>query len=146
MKICSHLFGLAAMTVVAFSLTQAGAAEPKPVETDMHEFMEYVFQPTYKRLKAAMATEPTENAAWKEIKSTSLILAESGNLLLERAPEKEAAAWDEYSIAVRTLGGDLYHAAKKKDYAAASTSYKAMLQKCNACHDKFAHGEHQLSP
>lgn len=24
----------------------------RPVEPDMHEFMEYVFQPTYKRLKA----------------------------------------------------------------------------------------------
>lgn len=146
MKICTRLFGLLAMTVVACSWTAAGAAEPQPVEDDMHEFMEYVFQPTYKRLKAAMATEPSENGAWKEIKSTSLILAEGGNLLLERAPEKDTAAWDEYSIAVRTLGGDLYHAAKKKDYAAASTAYKAMLQKCNACHDKFAHGEHQLAP
>lgn len=128
------------------SLGQLGAAEPKPVESDMHEFMEYVYQPTYKRLKAAMASEPTQNSAWKEIKSTSLILAESGNLLLSRAPEKAADEWNEYSIATRDLGGDLYRAAKKKDYAAAMTSYKAMLQKCNACHTTYAHGEHQLSP
>ncbi|MCC9607401.1 hypothetical protein LOC68_12955 [Blastopirellula sp. JC732] len=128
------------------SLGQANAAEPKPVESDMHEFMEYVYQPTYKRLKPAMAAEPKENAVWKEIKSTSLILAESGNLLLSRAPEEGAAEWNEYSIATRELGGDLYRAAKKKDYAAATTAYKAMLQKCNACHTKFAHGEHQLAP
>ena len=34
--------------------SQAGV----PVEPDMHEFMEYVFQPTYKRLKHSIATEP----------------------------------------------------------------------------------------
>ena len=34
------------------------------VEDSMHEFMEYVFQPTYKRLKVSMATEPEDKAGW----------------------------------------------------------------------------------
>lgn len=122
------------------------AAQPQPVEKDMHEFMEYVFQPTYKRLKLVMATAPADNAAWKGIKADSLILAEGGNLLLSRAPEKDAAAWNEISAAVREAGGQLYQAAKKKDYAAARPHYELMLKKCNACHDQFADGEHQLSP
>ncbi|UUO06120.1 hypothetical protein M4951_22510 [Blastopirellula sp. J2-11] len=146
MKFRMHLMSYAALSVVLSLVSGAIAAEPKPVEEDMHEFMEYVFQPTYKRLKPAMASSPKDNGVWKEIKSTSLILAEGGNLLLIRAPEKDAAAWNEYSVAVRDLGGDLYRAAQKKDYAAATTHYKAMLTKCNRCHDKFAHGEHQLSP
>lgn len=33
----------------------------EPFESDMHEFMEYVFQPTFKRLQSAMATEPDNN-------------------------------------------------------------------------------------
>ena len=37
------------------------SAAPTPVEPDMHEFMEYVYQPTYKRLKVSMAAEPTED-------------------------------------------------------------------------------------
>jgi hypothetical protein len=52
----------------------------------------------------------------------------------------------EWSVAVRATGGDLYQAAKKKDFPAARKHYETMLTKCNACHTQFAHGEHQLSP
>ena len=124
----------------------ANKVAPQPVEEDMHEFMEYIFQPTYLRLKQSMAAEPKENAGWKAIKSDGLILAEGGNLLLHRLPKEDAASWAEQSASVRDLGAELYQSAKKKDYAAARQSYEAMLKKCNACHDQFAHGEHQLSP
>jgi hypothetical protein len=116
------------------------------VEGDMHEFMEYVFQPTYKRLKVSMAAAPADNNAWKGIKSDALILAEGGNLLLLRLPEEDATDWQVLSAAVRDTGGNLYRAAKKKDFPAAQQHYQAMLKKCNACHDKFAGGEHQLLP
>jgi hypothetical protein len=122
------------------------AVEPVPVEPSMHEFMEYEFQPTYLRLKAQMAAQPADNQAWKAIKSDSLILAEGGNLLLSRLPEKDAQAWQELSVQVRSLGGELYKAAKKKDYKSAHEHYQAMLVKCNACHQQFAKGEHQLAP
>jgi hypothetical protein len=112
----------------------------------MHEFMEYVFQPTYLRLKQSMAAAPADNAGWKGVKADSLVLAEGGNLLLLRTPEEESAAWNETSAAVRDLGGELYQAAKKKDYPTARKHYEAMLIKCNSCHDKFAGGEHQLAP
>jgi cytochrome c553 len=118
----------------------------QPVEDNMHEFMEYVFQPTYKRLKEAMASEPTDNGAWKAIKSDALILAESGNLLLIRKPKELADVWTQHSVVVRELGGNLYQAARKKDYESARRNYTSMLTKCNSCHDKFADGEHQLKP
>ncbi len=121
-------------------------AAPQAVEDDMHEFMEYVFQPTYKRLKQSMSAEPADNSVWKGIKSDSLILAEGGNLLLLRVPDEDAATWSELSAAVRDLGGQLYRSAKKKNYADAGKSYRAMLMKCNDCHNKFADGEHQLAP
>jgi len=40
----------------------------------------------------------------------------------------------------------LYHAAKEKDFAKATTSYKAMLENCNACHRQFEEGKHILKP
>jgi hypothetical protein len=138
--------GSAPLVNRALAENQPAATEPAPVEEDMHEFMEYVFQPTYLRLKQAMASEPQENAGWKAIKSDSLILAEGGNLLLHRMPKDDAQAWGDESAAVRDLGGDLYRAAKMKDYPAARKSYEKMLVRCNACHDTFAHGEHQLAP
>ncbi|QDU95244.1 hypothetical protein [Lignipirellula cremea] len=125
---------------------KADAAVPQAVEGDMHEFMEYVFQPTYKRLKQSMAAAPADNTGWKGIKSDSLILAEGGNLLLFRGPAETPAAWAETSTAVRDLGGKLYQAAKKKDFESASQHYRAMLTQCNRCHTEFANGEHQLTP
>ncbi|HUG19551.1 MAG TPA: hypothetical protein VMM56_11260 [Planctomycetaceae bacterium] len=126
--------------------TVLDSSKPEPVETDMHEFMEYYFQPTYQRLKVAMAVETKDNNAWKAIKADAMILAEGGNLTLQRTPEEDAEAWNKFSAEIREHGKSLYVAAKKKDAAVAQKSYETMLNRCNACHDKFADGEHQLAP
>ncbi len=125
---------------------QTASVKSKPVESDMHEFMEYVFQPTYKRLQKSIAAEPVDKAGWKGIKADSLILAEAGNLLLHRGPKEDQAAWDELSVVMREDGSMLYQAAKAKDFKVARQLYEQMITKCNACHDKFAEGEHQLTP
>ncbi len=125
---------------------QAAPNGPGPVEDARPERGEYVFQPAYKRLKPAMAAAPAENAGWKVIKSDGLILAEGGNLLLFRVPDEDAEAWKALSIEVRDLGGALYKAGQAKDFDRARGYYEAMIVKCNACHDKFAGGEHQLEP
>jgi len=78
---------------VAWSGPVAPTEDVKPVEDSMHEFMEYVFQPTYLRLKATMTTAPADNKGWKAIKADSLVLAESCNLLFSRAPDGAAADW-----------------------------------------------------
>jgi hypothetical protein len=124
----------------------ASSAAAEPVEPDMHEFMEYAFEPTFQRLKPAMAAEPADAKGWKVIKADGLILAEGGNLLLARVPDENAADWTRLSLAVRTHGGALYAAGKKRDFAAAKTAYTTMIENCNACHTKFAEGEHQLEP
>lgn len=117
-----------------------------PVETNMHEFMEYYHQPTYRRLKVAMASEPTDKAGWKAIKSDSLILAEGSNLLLSRVPEKDGDDWIAHSNATRGLGAELYAAARKRDYPTARAKYESMLKNCNACHIQFEKGKHILKP
>lgn len=121
-------------------------AKATPVETDMHEFMEYYFQPTYKRLKVTMAAEPADKAGWRGIKADALILAEGGNLLLGHTPETDGPAWNELSVAVRNTGVEFYKAGKARDFASARKHYETLLKNCNACHDKFADGEHQLTP
>jgi hypothetical protein len=151
------LAGATALLTVCSLLTnprpavQAGdeakaAAAVEPVETDMHEFMEYAFEPTFKRLKPAMAAAPADNAGWKVIKADGLILAEGGNLLLARQPEEHADVWVQFATTVRKHGGELYAAGKKKDFASARTAYTAMIRSCNECHEQFADGKHQLEP
>lgn len=132
--------------LVGAEKNQAAASAPQPVDDSMHHFMEYVFEPNYKRLKAAMADEPADKKAWKAIKGDALTLAECANLLLLRTPDEDADQWQSLSVTVRGHGGDLYQAARKSDYAAAQEAYTTMLKSCNACHDAFAEGKHQLKP
>jgi hypothetical protein len=122
------------------------AATIVPVDVNMHDFMEGIFQGTYRRLKPAMAAEPTDRQVWKTIRSESLILAEGGNLLLVRKPEKEVGKWVEFSVAVRESGAQLYKAAQLKDFAGAKKAYELMLTQCNACHKHFDEGKNQLAP
>ncbi len=117
-----------------------------PVETNMHEFMEYVFQPTYRRLKPAMDSSHAAEPAWKTIKSDSLILAETSNLLLLHTPPKDPGKWNETSVAVRDAASQLYKFARQRDFAASRKTYEQMLTSCNACHKQFAGGKHMLSP
>ena len=127
--------------------TQPTAAEEVvPVEDSMHEFMEYVFQPTYKRLKVSMAAAPADNNGWNAVKSDALILAESCNLLLGRKPDNDGDDWVKHAIASKNAGAELYQAARAKNYEAASTSYRKMLDNCNACHRQLEDGKHILQP
>jgi hypothetical protein len=132
-------------TSPAVAADEAKAAGPTVVEEDMHEFMEYLFQPTYQRLSQQMAIKEKDRAVWKQIKSDSLILAEGGNLTMMRGG-KDSPDWNKFCAEVRNHGGELYKAAKKKDTAAAQTHYLAMIEQCNACHKVHAGGEHMLKP
>ena len=119
---------------------------PEPVDRDMHHFMEYVFQPNYKRLKADMTSAPQNADTWKAIKGDSLTLAEGANLLLMRTPDEGSGPWRRFSAQVRAHGSELYQAARRSDYPASRKAYLLMLQSCNACHERFAGGEHLLEP
>jgi len=152
---CFLLLGLLASARIVWGpsvdpVRTAHAAEPAaeivPVESDMHEFMEYVFEPPYKRIKPLLAGESIDKAGWKSIKSDALILAEAGNLLIGRTSEKEVAEWNAHAKKVRESGSALYASAKKKDTAEAKKLWAGMLENCNACHTQFAGGEHMLKP
>ena len=121
-------------------------AGPQPVDESMHHFMEYVFEPNYKRLRTSLASEPKDKQAWKGIKGDALTLAEATNLLMTRGPKQNGYAWAPLSVAVRTRGSELYQAARMSDYTAARKAYTAMLTQCNACHKQYADGKHQLQP
>ncbi len=136
----------ASYVVAATPITTSAVEGPEVVEDSMHEFMEYVFQPTYRRLKVSMAAEPVDNSGWKAVKSDSLILAESCNLLFARLPEKDADDWARHATASRTEGAALYQAARAKDFVKANSAYRNMLINCNACHRQFENGKHILAP
>mgnify|MGYP001815953468 CR=1 FL=1 len=142
------LLGLAVLAI-AFSHGRAQEADDpvmEPVEFDVHEFMEYAFEPTFAQLKQALAQEPAERKAWVPVKAASLLLAENGNLLMLRPPEEEADDWNRLSAELRDSGRELYQAAKTRDYPTTRKKYVNFVQKCNACHNQYADGEHLQEP
>ena len=126
--------------------TNALPPELVPVDTNMHDFMEGMFQSPYRRLKEAIASEPKDNNGWKAIRSDLLILAEGSNLLILRKQEKDQAKWDEYSVASKQAGEIAFKAAKQKNFSESRKAYESMLIHCNDCHKAFANGKHQLAP
>lgn len=132
--------------ISASETTVVADEEIKPVDVNMHDFMEGMFQVPYRRLKAAMEKEPTDPPSWKALRSDALILAEGSNLLLVRKPDKDLADWLKYSIASRDAGADIIKAAKQKDFAASKEAYVRMLDHCNACHKQFENGKHIMKP
>lgn len=118
-----------------------------PPIDNMHHFMEYISQPSYRELKKAFAGDPpADRRAWKPIKSHALILAETSALVANRTPkdatEEDKKAWRQMSIDVYNSGKALYQSAG--DFEAAKKNYAAMIDNCNKCHSKFENGKHQL--
>ncbi len=143
------------LVVICLSfLLQTSASEPtvgadeeiKPVDVNMHDFMEGMFQAPYRRLKVAMEKEPSDAQGWKALRSDALILTEGSNLLLIRKPEKDVADWVKYSIATRNAGTEIIKAGKQKNFAASKEAYVRMLDHCNACHKQFENGKHIMTP
>ena len=118
----------------------------EPID-NMHHFMEYISQPSYRALKKSFAGEAPENRkGWKPIKSHALILAETSALVADRVPEgsseEQAALWRQISMDVYTSGKALYKSAG--DFEAAKKNYGVMIESCNKCHQEFDNGKHQL--
>ncbi len=117
-----------------------------PVD-NMHHFMEYICEPSYKTLQASMANKPANRRAWSPIKSAALILAETSSIVAARGPkddEKKMAEWNKISADVYTSAKALYGAAGKGNYDLAKKQYGLMIENCNKCHTVFDNGKHQL--
>ncbi len=134
-------------------LAESVAAELEPVEESINIHMALLFKPSYIRLKTLMRESPKEAVGWKAIQAEALLLAESGSNLKDRRPSEVSVRdgkeyWAKNSSEVQTFGAELYHAAKEKDFAAATRSYKSMTKSCNACHQAnvFLGGPPVLNP
>jgi cytochrome c556 len=119
----------------------------KPL-VDTHEFMEHIVEGTFDMLKKGLSAKPADAKAWRSVRDMSLILGESGNLLLIRKPDDaDAADWSKLAISLRESGDALSKAAKAKDYDATRKAYLVLVQSCNACHIKYGDdGEPKIMP
>lgn len=114
-----------------------------PVD-DMHPFLEYVCEPSYKGLKQLLATKPENRTAWKAFKYHAIVLAETSALVANRAAEDsdKAKQWRQIALPVHKSGTAFYKSAGKYDEA--KKHYGLLVEQCNKCHTVLADGKHQL--
>ncbi|MEZ6093159.1 MAG: hypothetical protein R3C03_02815 [Pirellulaceae bacterium] len=120
-----------------------GGSAFEPVD-DMHHFMEYVCEPSYRALKDVLQNEPEDRRVWRQIRSASMILAETSSIVAERAPEENAELWKEISAEVYKHSRAIFDVSSKREFAAVKASYESMVDQCNRCHNEFENGRHQL--
>jgi len=119
--------------------TPSSLVESKAVESSIHEFMEGVNKPAYQRLVACLSQNILDENAWKAVLADSLLLAESGNLLLMR-PVQDPQAWSVNATNIRESGTVLYESAKLKEITPVRLKFDVMLNDCDACHQQFGTG------
>ncbi|HEX5226132.1 MAG TPA: cytochrome c [Bryobacteraceae bacterium] len=81
---------------------------------------------------------PTDEAEWGRVRSSALMLAESGKLLAlpDRVP-KERAEWTRDADALAEIGTKAYQAAQAKDFAALAALTESLDASCTNCHKQF---------
>jgi hypothetical protein len=115
----------------------------EPVD-NMHHFMEYICEPSYKSLKQIMQKEPEDRKGWKAFKNHTLVLAETSALVATRGPDEpeKSKKWKEISLSVYKSGAAMYKATG--NFEEAKKHYSVLIDNCNQCHTVFAEGKHQL--
>ena len=116
-----------------------------PAVDNLHHFMEYITKPTFFALKGSLAEAPSGGAEWRELKSHSLILAETIAIVGQRPPseltEDQAKEWRQIARTVFDSAKLIYRI--RRDYPKARKHYEELVDNCNHCHNVFIDGEHQ---
>lgn len=100
--------------------------------------MEGLLQPNFRGLEKILRGVPKDAETWTFARGQSLLIAETGNLLLLRPPrEKGQEAWANRSVELRDAATRLARFAAEKDTIRARTSLVEVADVCNRCHESF---------
>jgi len=155
------LFGAATVAIIVGAvLGQAGllspiqAQAPEPVKSGGNgperaivstaEFMKLLVDPTYEKLRDAVATPPAKRADWRALYVAAFSLAEINNLYYSRGDEAfmSKPEWAAECIKTQELTVKLAESIRaQSDYAVVKENFIAVMKNCNDCHRQFEPGE-----
>ncbi len=101
--------------------------------------MEGLAHPNFKSVDKLLKVEPADGEAWQFARGQSLLIAETGNLLMLRPPKSAAAedAWMKRATDLRENATALARAAAAKDSVKARAALRTVAISCNRCHETF---------
>ncbi|MBA4187015.1 MAG: hypothetical protein C0467_03255 [Planctomycetaceae bacterium] len=116
---------------------QPQAATPEPIaETKL--LMNGLAAANLRGLGKLLREKPTDAEAWAFARGQSLIIAETGNLLLMRPPRTAGQElWLGHAADLRDSADKLARAVAAKDYPKARANLASLANVCNRCHQAF---------
>lgn len=97
-----------------------------------------VYPPTNNILLSVYRGGPQSDADWAVVQRSAVLLAESGNVLMMRAPAgANQADWAKDARMLVDAGAAVLKAARAKDTAALLTTDQAINASCVNCHKQF---------
>ena len=108
--------------------------------------MVHVIRPASDAVFYITSRTPATDAEWGALQAQTLMLAESGHLLLMPARARGRAQWIADSHLMLEAGRKAFAAAKAKDVAALETLNDEMYQSCVVCHEHFRPGYGKRRP
>jgi hypothetical protein len=124
-----------AQTVAAQAPGTAVEAAP-PVGT-MSELMADVIYPTSDAVLYITTRTPATDAEWNELRTQTLMLAESGRMLMLPGRVRPGDAWMQNARAMYEAGVAAFRAAKAHDVEALAALNDPLYQSCVACHRAY---------
>lgn len=109
-----------------------------PIDSMSDLMVSMVYPATNNILLSVYRGGPTNDTDWAQVQRNAVLLAESGNVLLMRAPNgANQADWARDAKMLVDAGAAVYKAARAKDTAALLTTDQAINASCVTCHKQF---------
>ncbi len=109
-----------------------------PIDSMSDLMVSMVYPATNNILLSVYRGGPQADTDWAVVQRNAVLLAESGNVLLNRAPAgANQADWARDAKALVDAGAAVYKAARAKDTASLLTTDQAINASCVTCHKQF---------
>jgi hypothetical protein len=132
--------GLLLFVVIGAVQAQAPSEVPapsyRPVGT-MSQLMIDIIFPASDALFYIEREPPKTDAEWNVIRTQTLMLAESGNLLMMPGRARDQGDWIKESKVMVDLAASAYKAARAKDMAGILAIDDALADSCIVCHQQY---------
>jgi hypothetical protein len=100
--------------------------------------MEGLAHSNYQSLHRLLKEKPADNETWIFARGQSLLIAETGNLLLLRPPRNNGRdTWMKLAMAMRDEAGELARKTAARNHAQSKVQLQNLTNSCNRCHQTF---------
>ncbi len=116
---------------------QAPAGPGQVIDTMSDLMVSMVYPATNNILLFVYRGGPQNDADWESVQRSAVLLAESGNVLLMRAPAGDQGDWAKDAKALVDAGAAVYRAARAKDTQALLAVDQPINASCVNCHKQY---------